>query len=266
MTAQLRTFIDATPRAGGFVYVLSNPDIPGILKVGKSTDPIRRIDELRSPGVPSRHVVEFAVYCSDHHSAEVQAHRALAAHRVGDAYKGTTKQPETFRCDLATAVAGVLSCPECSDPRRYDRADVAALVLAAQVQESERQFKEDLATWERHAGGRRYHRLPEVPATPEALERYAEEQARLKQPHSGRVARAAKEAQDRAAAMQWEREQAMARVSAALEAERGATERENARVLAELLAEQERRKAASPRSGLSATVKVLLRRCLFLPQ
>ncbi|MBP8275202.1 MAG: GIY-YIG nuclease family protein [Acidobacteria bacterium] len=68
---------------GGCVYVLSNPSMPGLLKIGMSEhDAFKRAEELSAvTGVPEPYVVEAYFACSDPFAAEASVHRSLAARR-----------------------------------------------------------------------------------------------------------------------------------------------------------------------------------------
>ena len=42
----------------GYVYILTNPSMPGLVKVGKTTNtPNQRMSELHSTGVPGAHAL-----------------------------------------------------------------------------------------------------------------------------------------------------------------------------------------------------------------
>ena len=64
----------------GCVYVLSNPSMPGLLKIGMTEqDAFSRARELSSAtGVPEPYVVEAYVTCRDATSIELDVHRKLA--------------------------------------------------------------------------------------------------------------------------------------------------------------------------------------------
>lgn len=85
----------------GFVYVLSNPAMPGLVKVG-STDRTANIraDELYTTGVPSPYKVEFRAITSNPKDAEKEAHRLLDAHRP-------TPKREFFEVSLEEAINAV---------------------------------------------------------------------------------------------------------------------------------------------------------------
>jgi hypothetical protein len=68
---------------GGFVYVLSNPSMPKLVKIGKSDrDPQEfRVHELYSTGVPEPFKVEYLAFVPDHHSLERTLHDHFKASR-----------------------------------------------------------------------------------------------------------------------------------------------------------------------------------------
>lgn len=72
---------DKNPAAGnGFIYILSNPSMPGIYKVGLTTNSVRqRIQELNSTGVPKsfKLVKKYEVREGKLLSVERLAHRKL---------------------------------------------------------------------------------------------------------------------------------------------------------------------------------------------
>jgi hypothetical protein len=72
----------------GFIYVLINPTMPGLAKIGKTTrDPSDRVAELSSPtGVPSPFILAFEQPVADCDSAEIWIHNELTrqGHRHAD--------------------------------------------------------------------------------------------------------------------------------------------------------------------------------------
>ena len=63
--------------AAGYVYILTNPALPGLLKIGKTTrTPQLRAAELSKPtGVPRPFEVAYALYVLDCHRVEKRAHQ-----------------------------------------------------------------------------------------------------------------------------------------------------------------------------------------------
>ncbi|MDE0590439.1 GIY-YIG nuclease family protein [Halocynthiibacter sp. C4] len=67
----------------GFVYVLSNPSMPGLVKIGKTTREVEsRANELYSIGVPVPFVIEAQFSSPDCHQLEEMVHNCLCDQRV----------------------------------------------------------------------------------------------------------------------------------------------------------------------------------------
>lgn len=68
----------------GFIYVLSNPSMPGIVKIGLTRrDPRVRAHELSSPtGVPTPFKIEYVQHVNDCRQVERALHRNLHDKRV----------------------------------------------------------------------------------------------------------------------------------------------------------------------------------------
>jgi len=66
------------------VYILTNPSMPGIVKIGKTTqsDVEHRMSQLYSTGVPLPFKCEYAVEVNDCHKAEQALHIAFDPYRV----------------------------------------------------------------------------------------------------------------------------------------------------------------------------------------
>ena len=81
-----------------YVYALSNPSIPNILKIGfTGKHPETRAQEIsRSTGVPEPYVVEYAFKCHDGHNMEREVHKELNYCRV-------SSDREHFRINLDEA-------------------------------------------------------------------------------------------------------------------------------------------------------------------
>ncbi|WP_412030555.1 GIY-YIG nuclease family protein [Deinococcus yunweiensis] len=88
----------------GMVYILMNPSMPGLVKIGHSSrNATSRVAELSAPtGVPTPFEVVIERAFDDSAAAEAQLHVTLHAHRVSDSR-------EFFRCDISTAVEALLN-------------------------------------------------------------------------------------------------------------------------------------------------------------
>jgi len=67
----------------GFIYIMSNPGHPGLLKIGQtSKDPNVRRRELNSTGVPEDFVLEYRVLADDYQRLEKEIHQRLKKYRL----------------------------------------------------------------------------------------------------------------------------------------------------------------------------------------
>lgn len=83
----------------GWVYVLSNSAMPGLVKVGFSTkDPVFRIDDLSGTGHPYAFTLEYDALVVEPRDVEMKVHKRLAAKR---------EAKEFFRTDVQTVVAAI---------------------------------------------------------------------------------------------------------------------------------------------------------------
>ncbi|MCV9963567.1 GIY-YIG nuclease family protein [Pararhizobium sp. BT-229] len=90
----------AYTRRAGFVYLLSNPSMPGMVKIGRTTrDPATRAGELTSAsGVPTPFRLEGYVRSPDAVRTEAAVHRIVGGDRVNS-------RREFFRIDPARAMS-----------------------------------------------------------------------------------------------------------------------------------------------------------------
>lgn len=66
----------------GFVYVMSNPAMRGLVKIGMTTGtPMQRAHELSTTGVPEPFSIEFAVYADDARKLERECHEHFSKNR-----------------------------------------------------------------------------------------------------------------------------------------------------------------------------------------
>ncbi|MGW9210656.1 GIY-YIG nuclease family protein [Embleya sp. NPDC055664] len=87
------------PATRGVIYILSNPSIPSVLKIGQTTrNAVARARELSRPtGVPTDFEVVYEVIVSDISKAEARIHFLLDDTRVN-------RKREFFRVDPARAI------------------------------------------------------------------------------------------------------------------------------------------------------------------
>jgi hypothetical protein len=90
------------PAHKGFIYVLSNPSMPGLIKVGSTSGPVaNRVAQLNNPtSVPEPFRIEFVIPVYESlRAAERKAHTALDIYRC-------SKMREFFRLspDLAQSL------------------------------------------------------------------------------------------------------------------------------------------------------------------
>jgi hypothetical protein len=92
----------------GYVYVLVNSSMPGLVKVGKTTRPlVERVAELSAPtGVPTPFVVAFQRPFDDIDAAERYVHDALEQRGL----RVATRR-EFFRATADEAIKVVVSAP-----------------------------------------------------------------------------------------------------------------------------------------------------------
>ncbi|MDD2723443.1 MAG: GIY-YIG nuclease family protein [Methylovulum sp.] len=89
----------------GWVYVLSNPHAPNIVKIGHTTkQPEKRLKELEHAGAIPGYVVDYQAYTEKPYQLEQATHRSLKDLRVGNAWD---KGNEFFRCSPEEAIVAV---------------------------------------------------------------------------------------------------------------------------------------------------------------
>jgi tetratricopeptide (TPR) repeat protein len=80
----------------GFVYIMTNDSMPGIIKVGMSTKvPTERAKELEDTGLPMPYVVQYYAFFDDMQQAEKKAHNELSKYHYNK---------EFFKTDVGTAI------------------------------------------------------------------------------------------------------------------------------------------------------------------
>jgi nuclear transport factor 2 (NTF2) superfamily protein len=88
----------------GYVYVLSNPSMPGIVKIGRSKSGEKhRAQQMYTTGVPEPFVLEFEILTNDAEDLEATVHEEMAQYR-------TNGSREFFSCEVEVAVIRVVEC------------------------------------------------------------------------------------------------------------------------------------------------------------
>lgn len=87
----------------GYVYVLSNPSMPGLVKIGRTArnPEVRAADLSGVTGIPTPFVHEFSLYVDEHAAVETEIHAALDAHRI--------QGREFFRMTVGQAITNVIA-------------------------------------------------------------------------------------------------------------------------------------------------------------
>jgi hypothetical protein len=88
----------------GYVYVLSNPSMPGIVKIGRSVEGGKhRARQIYTTGVPTPFEVQFEILVSEPEYVERAAHDRLAKYRENGSR-------EFFRCEVDEAALAIADC------------------------------------------------------------------------------------------------------------------------------------------------------------
>lgn len=83
----------------GWVYIISNKAMPGIIKIGYSRkDPKLRAEELKHTGSPYPYVVEYEMLIENPYKIEQRIHRRLSKNKEGK---------EWFRCSVKDAIVAI---------------------------------------------------------------------------------------------------------------------------------------------------------------
>ena len=87
----------------GYVYVLSNPSMPGAVKIGRSKAGGKsRAQQMYTTGVPTPFVLEFEILVSNAEEVEVAVHEHLQGFRVNGSR-------EFFACEVQDAIVAVMT-------------------------------------------------------------------------------------------------------------------------------------------------------------
>jgi hypothetical protein len=89
----------------GYVYIMSNPAFPNLLKIGKSKNPQRRRKTLSATSAPHPFHIEFQLESDNYHDLEKNVQKYLGRYRVN-------KRREFFETDVSTAKASIIEIAE----------------------------------------------------------------------------------------------------------------------------------------------------------
>ncbi len=108
--AKLNAASNVTPPVG-YVYVIVNEGMPGLVKVGYSSRrPGKRAEELSSTGNPYRYKVAFYLSSANPYEVEQLAHEYLRKFSVGERAAGVGV--EWFRCEVKVAIEAIKKASE----------------------------------------------------------------------------------------------------------------------------------------------------------
>jgi len=99
----------------GYVYILVNPSMPGLVKIGKtSKHPSERAKELQQTGIPTPFLVAYHAHVDDMDFVEREMHSRLSKYREASNREFFKIEPTTAIDELLAVVEGIrLSDDEC---------------------------------------------------------------------------------------------------------------------------------------------------------
>jgi len=96
----------------GFIYIMSNPAHPDLLKIGQtSKDPLVRRKDLSTTGVPEEFVIEYQALVSDYRRQEKYIHQRLNKVRH-------SSRKEFFSISIPEAINTIRE--QCGDKIKYE--------------------------------------------------------------------------------------------------------------------------------------------------
>ena len=126
----------------GWVYVLSNRGMPGLLKVGRTTEhPRTRAAQLHTTGVPTPFQVEYAVWVDCCDRVERTVHQELRSHRMD-------RKREFFTIELSAVVRAMENAVSTLHLDVLDVVDPAKERARARVQAQQEQLERERAEHE----------------------------------------------------------------------------------------------------------------------
>lgn len=89
----------------GIIYILTNESMPGLIKIGRTTNIKRRLQELDTTGVPTPFKLHYAIEVENHEEREQLIHQGLSEHRIRQNREFFKFEPESARA-LLQAIGG----------------------------------------------------------------------------------------------------------------------------------------------------------------
>lgn len=133
----------------GYVYILSNPAMEGLLKIGRSKSGAQvRMRQLESTGVPLPFELVFEVYCHDCVMAERDAHDSLSEFREN-------YRREFFRVDEYEAVLAVAKAA--LEQQSLAATEVETIQMSDALGRIAHRFNEHPIVFASHINDRGYH-------------------------------------------------------------------------------------------------------------
>lgn len=107
----------------GYVYILTNESMEGLIKIGKTKrDSQSRARELQDTGVPTPFHVAFEIFCDDCDSVEKDIHEKLDQYRV-------RSNREFFKYSLDNAIAMLQGSGKTIEEYEYSAMDITAYLM-----------------------------------------------------------------------------------------------------------------------------------------
>ena len=141
----------------GFIYIMSNPAFPNLLKIGKSKkDPTTdRVNELNQTGVPEPFTVEYYAFVEDEDYLERVVHQKFASQRPN-------KNREFFSVDCVEAIDAIRQLSAVKEKIKYEEVYYVTpeeLERFRKAQEYERQKRQEEWLAERAAEDERKRQI-----------------------------------------------------------------------------------------------------------
>lgn len=89
----------------GILYILTNESMPGLIKIGRTTNIKQRLQSLDTTGVPTPFKLHYAIEVENYEEREKLIHQGLSEHRIRQNREFFKFEPESARA-LLQAIGG----------------------------------------------------------------------------------------------------------------------------------------------------------------